>query len=926
MRTYKMKAAIQRTLTNLKISLKNLKRNIFDVLILIVGSMIATALIGGSLSLNDTVVHHNLEKIRKNFGNIDIIVSKGGSFMMIFPSSRFFNRVEIENFLDELNVDYRILGSFQMECIVNKKSGEELQMALMIGADEEELGKFVGKKLSFEDGVIVSENLAERLGLKIGDEIVVNLPNGRKTFKISYVGTRGLLNYRGKTGRFAGSVFIDEKITRSIFGYSENLVTDLFIDVEDEDSKRKVVDELRKRFKFLEVLDVSEFMKNKPSNKFLGYFVMIFASFAVVSGAFLLSNFFLSLFNARRRTIAILKVMGYGRIDIFILLFTEGGIYVILSSLMGTFLGPQIAKMVLGFVEKAKEIFPTSFPSPVESMNFYVKPHTLLLTLILGSLVPLFILFILSLRASKLPVVEVLHEKMDDVEERSNTKPFWLFLIPSVMLILFIIFKDSYFLFLLINSILLILPFVIGGRISYLIFPTLSILFTALTLKIPIFEGSKLSEVAIYITRGGVYFISSILLVVGNTIFLKRLFEYSFSKFPSMILSWRLALSYVSRNRKRTGFLMVMFGVVIFGVVVTTIVPYNIVEFLDDKFKQGFLGYDFAIFVNPVKSFMGLKEVNWSDELKRSYFEKFDRVILLPIKIVDEKGKNRFTMAGFIDVKDEDPNVKIVGSMMGTDNLWDHFRMGENVCVAGTFSKDFSPFPGEEIELMIPMNFFQYSNPNLILGKFKIIGIYKPQSQMIPVEMLLPVSTLPENYRSGIVVYLGKLGKDVEAEKIKRAVMRDANFPLHITGEFTRIYRGLNLLANLGVRLLYFAMITGFSGLILTMIRSIFSRRRTIGTLKALGITSLEVSSFFVIEFSFVLLSSLIMGILAGTIESWDITRVVLSAFDDGRIDIPILKLVILFFTVFSIGFIVSIVSSMISWKLKPSKVLGTFQ
>ncbi|HEW91815.1 MAG TPA: hypothetical protein ENF81_04660, partial [Thermotogaceae bacterium] len=59
-----------------RVAFRNITRKWLDVILLVIGTMVSTALITGFFVVNDSFTHYNLQKMDKHFGNIDIVISK----------------------------------------------------------------------------------------------------------------------------------------------------------------------------------------------------------------------------------------------------------------------------------------------------------------------------------------------------------------------------------------------------------------------------------------------------------------------------------------------------------------------------------------------------------------------------------------------------------------------------------------------------------------------------------------------------------------------------------------------------------------------------------------------------------------------------------------------------------------------------------
>lgn len=912
-----------------KIALRNVTKRWLDVILVVMGTMVSTALITGSFVVNDSFTHYNLQKLDRYFGNVDVVISKS-SIPFIAQN---FDEAYVINLLEKENGFEKAIGTVQIDAIFeNPLDPSKAISAKVMGINPQEIKDFIGKKLTInENQIILGEHLAKLLDLRTGDKVVVRNPLRTITLTVTGIGKEGILNYRGISGNSNGVGIVLSDVARNLNMIPKSNVTDIFVSVDYNNLKelQKFTGKIKKDLKGFHIYDVKNNLLKNPSNKFLGYFVILFGGFAISSACFLSSNFFTMLFNERKKDLSILKTFGFYRKDLFVALFIEGLIYVTISSASGAMIGLLISRFLLDGFKSIKMPFSDIFSISLDNLSFYVKPISIFYSIVIGILLPLVILFFYSRKFSRETVLNMMKQNHDS--EMGVAKNY---LIPTILTVIgtvFLFLGKGFTGFIGINIILLTFPFFFKIRVLYILFSIASMVFAYFSTIF--YNGQDISEIVVNLIRGGFYMISSIILVVYSSYFIRKLFEFFLSRFPGGILSIRNGFSYVSANPKKTSFNMMIFGIMVFGMVVTLTVPYNIFGFISQKISNGFLGYDFAIVVNPIKNILNLREINIKDSEIKRVFEKFDRIILAPVKIKIGDEKPRNSIAAFINPReDEVPPIKLFDTLSKSDEIiWKNFQsssQAEPFVVAGITSENSNSTElGNFVEMNIPRTIFQIQNPNLVLPKLKILATYKIQENFIPVEWILPMKVLPKNYKGGFVVYLCKTRSNdpMLINNLKIQITKDMNFPIYLTEEFGRIYESLNFFVNLGVSLLYFGLITGFSGLILTIIRSVNSRKRNIATLKAIGIRPSKISVSFIIESSFIVVCGILIGAISGLVESFDLVKEILGSFGQEGFTFPIVKLFFLFGSVYLLAFASSFLPSRMAARIPPAENLKTF-
>ena len=912
-----------------RVAFRNITRKWLDVILLVIGTMVSTALITGFFVVNDSFTHYNLQKMDKHFGNIDIVISKSSMPFIAqnFSKDHVLRITEVEEGIN------KVIGVVQIDAIFeNPLDPSKATSAKILGIDPAEFEDFTDSKLNIgKNQVVLGEHLAKLLNLNIGDKVVVRNPLKNITLEVVGIGEKGLLNYRGVSGNSNGVGIVTKDIARDLNMIPEGNVTDIFVSLKKNTTKntQEIVEELKKKLRGFNVYDVKTMLLKNPSNKYLGYFVLLFGGFSIASACFLTSNFFTMLFNERKKDLAIMKTFGFQRRYLFSILFAEGLIYVIVSSLSGATLGLLISRFLLSGFRNIKMPLSDILSFSFNGLDFYVKPMSILYSIVIGMILPLSILFFYSKKFSRETVLQMMRQNPDIEDEYSKNHfiPIFSLIVGIILLLLGKGFTN----FIGVNIILLGFPFFFKKRFLYMLFPIVSIVFTYFSPFL--YRNQTISEIIVNLTRGGFYMISSIMLVVYSSYFIRKLFEFFLSKSSNGVLNIRNGFAYISANPRKTSFNMMIFGIMIFGMVVTMTVPHNIMNFISKKIDDGFLGYDFAVIVNPIKNALNFREININESKLNESFEKFDRIILVPIKVKIENKKPRSSMAAFIDIeKDEIPPIALYESTIGSvKETWERFRLKSHdifFAVSGVIPvEDQTSHLNDYIEVYVPKNIFQIQNPNLKLPRFKVLATYKIQDNFIPVEFLFPMKALPTNYKGGFVVYLGKTKNHSHAliNNLKLEITKDMNFPIYLTEEFGRMYENLNFFVNLGVSLLYFGLITGFSGLVITIIRSINLRKRNIATLKAIGIKPSKISLGFIIESSFVVICGILIGAISGLVESFDLTKGILKLFGQSNFIIPVAKLIILLGTIYLLAFFASLIPSSLAAKMPPAENLKIF-
>lgn len=328
-------------------------------------------------------------------------------------------------------------------------------------------------------------------------------------------------------------------------------------------------------------------------------------------------------------------------------------------------------------------------------------------------------------------------------------------------------------------------------------------------------------------------------------------------------ISTFIALSYVDRHRKNTFVIALMFSLIVFMMIIVMTVPYNVEQFLKEKLETGLFGYNFMAIYNPLKLVFAKGEIDPAEDLKepaKVYIAQFEDDL---IAFVDSNFLQKAIIA--IETNTEwrkrllEPGTIVVGYVVEKVK-------GPLTTVSGTVK---SPFRIGESEKM----------------SFEVIDVFDMRKVMVPVKYIASTNSLPKNVRL-IPVILGKIDSQMVSQA-KEFYTKRFDFPVYITEELGRLFSGIDLLVQTGVVLLYFGLISGFSGIAFHALRSVVVRKRLSGTLRTIGMSSKSLGIAFVLENMLVASIGITIGIFAGFLESRDLMQLIFTLFGSGRFTFP---------------------------------------
>jgi len=830
--------------------------------------MVSSALIVGALSVNDSIKMWNERKIAENFGVADArIVRRGGFPFQQLPIPEYvISNIAGKSFINKVLPAKETLGRIE-------KNGAFLD-CLVLGVSSEKLSDFLGRRIVLsEKEAIVSRSLSERMNLHVGDTFKIHLPFGSLDLIVGMIGEKGFLNYRGFGGETTGSIFLDESLLKMI---GPNV---LYVSYNVEIDKHPIVSEELESYD-LKVMNMKYELLNSPGNQVLGYVLLAFSFFSIMSSVLIVYIFYSSFSFERMRTLATLKVLGFTRKGLASVLLLEGLLYLIVSSMLGSAFGIIIGRKLLVMVKESISSFLEGTMIHVDDIPYTISFKTFVIGFSVGILLPFLILFFFSSKLARNPAVYFLKEVFLETESTSRKRSIGITLVITGAFLLFL--GKDYTLTLGISLIFL-------GLVS--IFKLLSL---PLALFL-IFFSTHTNSGSVYnlLSKGASFFIASFLLVTG----LIPIFR-NFSKKRSSVTSL-VGLSYVERFPKKSYLMGFVFGIIILLMTLMYTIPYNITNFVNEQLKEGLFGYDFMVFKNPLK-LLDTKDLPVAEGLKR----------VSKVEVTQFVWEGGRAIIAFVD----DNFLRDSIIPVEREKTWREELKKPGTVLMGLYKETAVPD-----KIFGTLESFPFGKK--FLTKFKVIGSYMIKDILVPVDFVSHLKNLPKGVR-GVKVLLGKIEDPRIVSKLKNTYMASFDFPVYVKEEFLKIHRGIENAIFISLYILYFGIISGLTALVIFTIRSVMSRKRIIGIMKSMGVDSKKIFFIFLLENLTLVILGISVGFLSGYLESSEVMEYIFNLLGSGRFSFPIFKVLLMIMSVLLLAFIAVGIPSFIASRYSPSENL----
>src|ERR671916_2696684 len=457
-----------------RLGLRNLTRRKWNTVLVVVGSMVGTALISGSLVLGDSTGRFQENEARQTLGEIDEVVGQAGQRL---PSDRrptpHFDASVADGITPEAIRDLTGANEEPTSGVIDRVSGalglgegpagvdgvlgaltgevpaESLDDAgetvvaspaiTVVGTNWEELGSFgeeppgvAGLPEPGAGELYASEGMAEGLELREGSRVRLMGRGGPEEFNVAaVVPEEGISGYEARFSRAEGTALVGEEDAQELFDAGAGQINAVFVSnegnvasgVEDSERVAEAVEEILAGEEGFQVSEAKSEVLEGGGFQIGDIFLMI-SSFAILAGILLIVNIYTMLAEERKGELGILRAVALKRAGLVRLFVYEGYAYSLLASLIGALVGLGVAASLVWGLNRATESFEDLFNDDL-TIPFYVEPASLVVAASSGLLVTLLAVFFTSLRIGSLGVVAAIR---DLPEEKEPCRRLWLFL------------------------------------------------------------------------------------------------------------------------------------------------------------------------------------------------------------------------------------------------------------------------------------------------------------------------------------------------------------------------------------------------------------------------------------------------------------------------------------------------------------------
>jgi putative ABC transport system permease protein len=622
----------------------------------------------------------------------------------------------------------------------------------------------------------------------------------------------------------------------------------------------------------------------------LSSFLIVLSTFVIVAGVVLIVNIFVMLAEERKSEMGMSRAVGMRRGQLTKMFLFEGSLYSAGAAFVGVFVGIAIAYVIVYvFATIISRFFPVNLSQVLASFTF--TPESLFAAFTEGLLITYVTILFTSWRVSKLNIIRAIR---NIPEPPRGVRTYTVLLIGGVISILLgaLVFETSYSAKSAVEALVgpSIIIFGAGLILSRFLRNRYAFTITGIALLIqwgvpsfswnnPLIQKYNFG-VEIYFAGGILMVLGGVMLVMYNTDVALKILHLFYRGRKTLTPIFRTALAYPENKRFRTAATVAMFSLVLFTVAAIAALTAEQNAALDNVVKQDSGGYDIITeSAVPVTNFASMVTNNTAFQNKIVAVIDFNNTILLSAN--DTTSHQVFSYPLLIGA---DPDAPPATNFF----LSNTFQMVNMSSEYKTASETWNGVTNDPLNVV--WSFGAVSNrgpptsiPTPNVGDVLVLTGLTPGQ--VPVQQSVKVIGLVNGVFLNGIVGTSKLLKDYFGIStgglsfVKVAPGADpTNVSYLLRKEFVNLKMQtvvipvvLSAFLQIGQSFegllegfLGLGLVVGIAGLGIISIRSVAERRQEIGILRALGFTRRMILAVFILENSYISLLGISIGILLG--------------------------------------------------------------
>jgi len=891
-----------------RLALRQIRRRPTEAVLVVVGSLLGTALIVASMVVGDSLDRSVRQTAYDVLGPIDETVQSASLPVGDAASDRLAalaNDPQVDGLLT-------VRGD-QSAAVHEDSSGLETEPRALVW----ELDFAAAAKFGAPDGsgldvaapgpneVVINQNLADSLNATTGDQISFQFYGQPQQFTVADVvhaeglGGMGVGAAENRDAFFQPGTLVSAAAAVG----REPMTTTLVSNRGGVEGGAQLTDQVEAKIRDTlgpladtgavvstpkqEVLDVAS-----QTGDSLGSLFLFIASFSIIAGVLLLVNIFVMLTDERKGQLGILRAIGMRRRRVTAEFAIEGSVYGAIAAVLGAALGLLVGRIV---VILAVSVLNGWNPENNKLAIVYdVRPASLVNGICAGFLIAFAAVVLTSVRIARMNIIAAIRDLEPPRRRRGAHR-----LIMLLSAILTALFAAA--------SVPVVLNAPSQGAGTYL-FPALaaisaipllrlvmpsSVATTAVALAVLVWgliahivcpHVYDQASTATYIVLGTMLSFASIVLLSQHQAVLLRPLRRWIERPSESGLALRLAVAYPTARRFRTGATLAMYCLVVLVIVLLTQISAIIRAGVDQSVADASAGWAVRLDYNPNTPLSDPEQVLRQSGLSNQV-DQVAPLLTTPTYGSDPLGRTNDPLpaiaVGLPPNLARGPALDDRLSRLPNDAAaWQLVLHDPSYVMVDAFYGSPGGPPGKAIEPgeTVTLTSQRTGKP----ADFTIAGVITDGTAYYGIgggERRFPVlmgdaaarATFGPDARKSSLLMSTQPGVDVPAltDTLERVFLANGAVATDIKQSVRNAYTANTQFFQLMQGYLALGLFVGITGLGVVMVRAVRERRRTIGVLRALGFRATTVRRAFLAESTFIALEGVVVGTVLGVLTTW---------------------------------------------------------
>jgi putative ABC transport system permease protein len=642
-------------------------------------------------------------------------------------------------------------------------------------------------------------------------------------------------------------------------------------------------------------------------------------SFGIFAGLLLLINLFVMLAAERKPELGMARAVGMRRSSLVGAFATEGFIYALAATLLGTFVGIGLGRILVSVSQSAFSSEHSKF-----DLYFTVKGPSLVQSFTVSFVVAVVTIVVLSIQVSRLNIIRAIRDIAEPPAERKRR---WLYfgivaaVLGGLWTVAAAVSQEPFGLLLgptaLIAGLTPALARIMPARTASSVIAAVAVVWGAVVFAVfP--KSAEGASIMMYVAQGIVMTAGGVVLVTLQQDRLGSMMR----KFGARVLALRLGLAYPLARRGRTGLTVAMYALVVFILTFITSISFMIdkqVSTASANVSGGAQVFVKSNDANPipaadllrtpgVRKVAPLAQANASFALANTVDEHFwpltgfdQRLLDLGAPKLDDRGSYATDRQAWAAVLRNphliiaDPQFLQKGGPPGFQ-----VRIGDHLGVI-------DPITGRERDVVVAA----IASPDYLINNGMLYGRRGAQQ-------LFGAHLVPSR---AYVSLVAGTNVDAFASRLQSRFIGNGAEAFSINALIDEAFSMTNQIFQLFQGYLAMGLLVGIAGIAVIMIRAVRERRRQIGTLRALGFPARSVGRSFAIEAGYIAVQGTVIGVLLSLLTLYTII-VRSDAMGDLDFMVPVAQLSLLLLATVAASLLATVAPALSATRIRPAVAL----